>query len=128
MELEQFISNMMRMSVHGRLWHWGTDIAQHHTTFETFLKTNEELTDSIVESSLGYDVKLNLSQIGVESALGGSYSIDNAKKLISDYRESIHAMKKKLDSSNESFSTELDAILDDASELCSKTLYMLRLN
>jgi len=128
MELEKFVSSMMEMSVMGRLWHWSTDTAQHHVTFETFLKENEMLTDSIVESSLGYDIKINLSKVGVNGALGGEYSIENARKTISDYRSKIHGFKKELESNDENFSIELDAILDDATELCSKTLYLLRLS
>lgn len=128
MNLEKFVSAMMEMSVMGRLWHWSTDVAQHHVTFESFLKENENLTDSIVESSLGYDIKIDLSKVGVNGALGGAYSIERAKKSISDYRAQIHDFKKELESSDENSSVELDAILDDATELCSKTLYLLRLS
>lgn len=127
MELEQFVSKMMSLSVMGRLWHWSTDVAQHHVTFETFLSQNEALTDSLVESTLGNNVKINFSKVGVENSLGGTYSIENAKETLAGYRSFIYDFKKHLDSNDENYSDELTTILDDATELCSKTLYMLRL-
>ena len=62
MSLEPLISEMMSINTKARLWHWMTDIAQHHTTFEQFLTQNEVLTDSFVESSLGNDLPLKLSR------------------------------------------------------------------
>lgn len=63
MKIEKLIALMMQMNIKARLWHWSTDVAQHHITIETFLTQNEQFTDSFVESVLGNDIKLDISQI-----------------------------------------------------------------
>ena len=127
MTLEQLISDMMGMNVSARLWHWTTDVAQHHTTYETFLTQNELLTDSLVESSLGNDTKLAFDKIGVKDTVVANYSLDSARASIKEYRENVFKMKKMLDESSNSSSDELITILDDVTELASKTLYLLKL-
>jgi len=127
MNLEKLVSDMMTMSTKGRLWHWMTDTAQHHTTFEQFLTQNENLTDSFVESALGNDIPIKLSEVGVSSASCKSYTIDAARAEISDYRTEVIQMKEKLGESSQSGSEELLTVLDDVVELTSKTLYMLKL-
>lgn len=127
MQFEPLVSNMMKMNTLARLWHWQTDTAQHHTTFEQFLTQNEGFTDSLVESALGNEMTLNLGKVGVDGAFQESYSIESARTLLKSYRDEIIAAKKSLDDSDLQGSDELDAILDDVVELSSKTLYLLRL-
>lgn len=67
--VEKLVSDMMRLNVMARLWHWSTDSAQHHVTFEQFLTENESLTDRFVESTLGNDIAISLSKIGVKDAI-----------------------------------------------------------
>ena len=128
MNFEVLISKMMKLNTMARLWHWMTDKAQHHTTFEQFLTQNETFTDSLVESALGNDIPLDLSKVGVDGAFQQSYSIDSARDVLKAYREEITSAKNALADSEISGSDELDAILDDVVELSSKTLYLLRLN
>ncbi len=127
MKLEPLVSAMMRINAMARIWHWMTNIAQHHTTFEQFLTQNETLTDSLMESALGNEVKLNFSEIGIKNAIETEYSIDNAKNEIKKYRALIFESKSSLDKSDVIGSEELVTILDDVTELCSKTLYLLKL-
>lgn len=127
MKLEKFVSHMLKMNTQARLWHWATDIAQHHTTFETFLTQNESFTDSFVESGLGNDFPFNLKEISVQSNMGGEYSLDKARQEISDYRRDVVEMQSTLEKSDSFGSSELVSILDDAVELCSKSLYLLKL-
>ncbi len=65
MNLEFLISSMMKLNIKARLWHWMTDTAQHHTTFEQFLTQNETLMDSLVESSLGNEVSIEFKNIKI---------------------------------------------------------------
>jgi len=127
MTLEKLVSSMMSMSVNGRLWHWTTDVAQHHTTYENFLTQNEQLTDSLVESALGNDYSLNFSQVGVKNAVSEEYSLEHSKNEIKKYRSKVLEMKTSLSDAEAAGSEELVTILDDVTELSSKTLYMLKL-
>ena len=127
MNIELLVSSMMRINVMARLWHWMTDIGQHHTTFETFLTQNETLTDSLMESALGNEMKINFSELGVKSAIETSYSIETAKSEIKHYRTQVMETKSALESSDKAGTQELVTILDDVVELSSKTLYLLNL-
>ena len=128
MKLENLVSQMMNMTVLGRLWHWSTDNAQHHITFEKFLTQNDTLVDSVVESALGNGIMIDFSSgVGVQNAQVAAYSIESAKKAISDYRQEVVAFQESLSESGSKGGSELATILDDVVELCSKTLYMLRL-
>jgi len=126
-ELEKFVSKMMAMNTYGRLWHWSTGNAQHHTTFEQFLTQNEQFTDSLVESALGNDVDLKTSNIDVTAAMGQPYELKDARESLSAYRSQVADIQKKFTKKDATYSAELTAILDDVVELCSKTLYLLRL-
>jgi hypothetical protein len=125
--MEALISNMMRMNTMGRLWHWMTDTAQHHTTFEQFLTQNETFTDSLVESTLGNDIALDFALVGVKEAIQPAYSLTHALDEIKAYRSQVIEARQSLESSNQMGSDELGTILDDVIELCSKTLYLLKL-
>jgi len=128
MSIESLVSKMMHMTVVGRLWHWMTDNAQHHVTYESFLTQNDTFVDSIVESALGNDISIDFSnQVGVKSALLESYSVESARKSISEYRSLVLDFQKKVSEDETLGKAELSTILDDVVELCSKTLYMLRL-
>lgn len=126
MDLEKFVSNMMTMNVNGRIWHWATDIAQHHLTYEKFLTENEALTDSFVESVLGNQVKFDINALSVNAALKGGYDLSAARTEISKYRASIGELQQNLEGQS-LYGAELITILDGAIELCSKTLYLLNL-
>lgn len=127
MKLEPMISNMMTLNTLARLWHWMTDIAQHHTTYEQFLTQNETLTDSLMESALGNEVEIDFSKVGVTNATQSSYSIGSATTALKSYRSSVLEMKSSLENLNTLGSDEFITILDDVVELTSKTLYLLRL-
>ena len=127
MKLETLVSDMMKMNVLARLWHWSTDVAQHHVTFEQFLTQNETFTDSLVESALGNDLELNITKVGVIEAVNPAYSIEFARKEISNYRERVSQARAHFDESNKASGNELVAILDGAIENASKTLYLLKL-
>ena len=127
MNLEQLISEMMTMNTKARLWHWMTDTAQHHTTFEQFLTQNEVHTDSFVESSLGNEWPLKLSSIGVLSGVCKTYSIGDARSELKSYRGAVIEIKKSLEDSDKIGSDELVTVLDGVVELTSKTLYLLNL-
>ena len=127
MNLETLVSKMMTMNTKARLWHWMTDTAQHHVTFEKFLTQNELLTDSFVESTLGNDLPLNLSEVGVLEGACKNYSLEISTSEIKNYRGLIMEMKNSLDHDNNMGSEELVTILDDVIELSSKTLYLLKL-
>jgi hypothetical protein len=127
MNLEPLVSEMMRVNVLARLWHWTTDVAQHHLTYEQFLTQNETFTDSLVESSLGNDINLSFDKIGVTNATLKNYSLDEAKKELNQYRSKVLEVQKSLEASEVQGSSELITILDDAVENTSKTLYLLRL-
>jgi hypothetical protein len=127
MSNEELISDMMKMNVCARLWHWTTDIAQHHTTYEQFLTQNELFTDSLVESTLGNDTQLDFSKIGVNGAVVAKYSLEDANKSLRSYRERVFQVKKNLEEVPNSANAELITILDNVTELASKTLYLLKL-
>jgi len=127
MNIEPLVSSMMRINNMARLWHWMTDNAQHHATYEQFLTSNETLTDSLMESALGNEVNLKFADIGVKNAVESEYSIANSTKEIREYRAKIFDAKKLLDAAEFAGSDELITILDDVTELSSKTLYMLKL-
>lgn len=127
MNLENLISEMMTMSVKARLWHWSTDVAQHHVTYEAFLTQNETSTDSLVESMLGNDTKLDFSKVGVQAAVVKEYSLENTQAILKEYRDTIFKSKQALEEVSRSSSNELITILDDVTELVSKTLYLLKL-
>jgi hypothetical protein len=124
---ELFVSSMMTINTKARLWHWMTDIAQHHVTFETFLTQNETLTDSLMESAMGNDFELDLTKIGVRDGLESEYSIERAKGELKVYRETVIESKAYFEGSKQRGSEELMTILDGVVELTSKTLYLLRL-
>lgn len=128
MNLEILVSNMMKMSVVARLWHWTTSQAQHHVAYEAFLTQNEALTDRFVEASLGNDIALNFKEIGVEKAIEGDYSLEDARSKIVTYRNLIFETKETLEKQTTPSSSELVTILDDVTELCSKTLYLIKLS
>jgi DNA-binding ferritin-like protein len=128
MNLESLVSQMMHMTVVGRLWHWTTDNAQHHVTYENFLTQNDNLVDSVVESALGNDMPINFSSgVGVQDAKVSAYSVEASRKALMEYRQDVVKFQEGLADSDSRGSTELATILDDVVELCSKTLYMLRL-
>ena len=127
MNLEVLVSDMMRMNVLARLWHWTTDTAQHHVTYEQFLTQNETFTDSLVESSLGNDLPMSFDKVGVKEALIESYSLDKAREELKNFRSRVTEVRSSLDSSDKPSSSELVAILDDVVENASKTLYLLKL-
>ena len=128
MNLESLVSQMMHMTVVGRLWHWTTDNAQHHVTYENFLTQNDTLVDSVVESALGNDLPIDFSSgVGVQDAKVASYSVEASRKALSEYRDDVVKFQETLSSSDSRGCAELATILDDVIELCSKTLYMLRL-
>lgn len=128
MNLEKFISEMMSMHVTARLWHWLTDSAQDHVTFELFSNQNEVYADSFVEAALGNDIKLSITKIGVTDAVVENYSIENARKKLQDYRSHVAEVKSYLSKGEIPGGDELVTILDDVTVLCSKTLYLLKLN
>ena len=127
MELEKFVSEMMSLGVYGRLCHWATSSAQHHTTFESFLTQNEQFTDSFVESALGNDVDLKIDKISINVSLDGKYDLKVAKDMIKNYRKQISEMQETIGKTNPNAEGELVGVLDDLVELCSKTLYLLKL-
>ena len=127
MPLETFVSDMMRINNLARLWHWTTDRAQHHTTYEQFLTQNEQFTDSFVESILGNDLPLALDKVGVQNAFVKTYDLTGVREEISSYRQTIVQAQKNIEEFNQPASSELVSILDDVVELCSKTLYLLKL-
>lgn len=128
MSLEKFISEMMSMHVTARLWHWLTDSAQDHITFEQFSNENEVYADSFVEAALGNDIKLSLSKIGVTNAVVENYSVESARQKLQKYRSEVADVKAFLSSGEIPGGDELVTILDDVTVLCSKTLYLLKLN
>lgn len=115
------------MNVNSRLWHWTTTSAQQHIVFEQFLTQNELLTDRFVESSLGNDLNLNFKKIGVNEANLEHFPLDQAGDKIKNYRNFIFENKNEITKNSEAVSDELISILDDVTELCSKTLYLLKL-
>ena len=127
MAIEKLITEMMTVNVKARLWHWMTDIAQHHTTFEQFLTQNEALTDSLVESAMGNEFGLEFNKIGVQEAMISNYSLQEAKGDIKSYRSNVIGLKSELGSTDKLGAEELTTILDDVIELCSKTMYLLNL-
>ncbi len=126
MNLELLISNMMTINIKARLWHWMTDIAQHHTTYEQFLTQNEVLMDSFVESSLGNDIKLEFSKIKTKTE-NESYKLENAINELKQYRSNVSEIKLTLSGKDTPEANELLTILDGVTELSSKTLYLLKL-
>ncbi len=127
MSYEVFVSEMMSISVYGRMCHWATPSAQQHVTFETFLTQNEQLTDSFVESIMGNELQFSPDKLNVSSSLGGVYGIDSAKSRIKSYRKKINEMQSAIADKKIAAEGELVSILDDLIELCSKTLYLLKL-
>ncbi len=127
MELEKTISKMLEINVKSRVWHWMTDSVQQHTTFENFLTQNETLTDSLVESALGNDIHLNFKQVTVMHPGQDKFDIKIARDEITNYRKLIHSYKNELSKSDLTGADELVTILDDVTELSSKTLYLLKL-
>lgn len=128
MNFEPFISSMMSISVLGRLWHWTTDTSQHHRVFEDFLTKNEDLTDSFVESILGNDLKMNIFEyVGVKDSTITNYNLTDIRNTISNYRDKVINLQNSLNESDINAHSELVVILDDVVELCSKTLYLLKL-
>ena len=98
MKLELLVSDMMRMNVLARLWHWTTDTATHHTSYEQFLTQNETLTDSLVESALGNDRIINFAEVGVVEAISKSYSLQEARSELMRYRNEVFKHKQSLSS------------------------------
>ena len=127
MKIESLVSDMMLMNSKARLWHWATGSAQHHTTFESFLTQNETMTDSFVESALGNDFPINLDTVGFSEFKAGVYKIEEAREEIKSYRLRISEAKINLEKNDHFGSSELVNVLDDVTELCSKTLYLLKL-
>ena len=127
MKLEKFISDMMSLGVYGRLCHWATSSAQHHTTFESFLTQNEQFTDSFVESALGNDVDLKIEKISINVSLETKYDLNTAKEMIKTYRTKVSNMQQTIGNMSPNAEGELISVLDDLVELCSKTLYLLKL-
>ena len=127
MQLENFVAHMMAMNVNGRLWHWGTSSAQHHTTFENFLTQNEQFTDSLVESVLGNDIDFSVSKIGVTTNIEAGYDLAAARGQIASYRGQVLELQAELEKIDKHYQSELTSILDNVVELCSKTLYLLKL-
>ena len=127
MELETLISSMMKINIQSRLWHWMTDSAQQHTTFESFLTQNETFTDSLVESALGNDISIDFSKINVVEKSISTFKVEDSREKIKSYRHMINKFKQSLSKSDLNGSEELIAILDDITELSSKSLYLLKL-
>ena len=127
MKIEYLISEMKSINVYARIWHWTTESAQHHTTFEQFLTQNETLTDSLVESILGNDVKLSFREIAVKDVSVPEYSLETARAQLNGYRSRVLEQKKALEKAGLPGAEEFITILDDVTELVSKTLYLLKL-
>ncbi len=127
MKLEGFVSNMMKINSQARLWHWGTDIAQHHVTFEQFLNQNILNTDSFVESLLGNNHDFQVNNVDYSVKLETAYSLESARNTISNFRSEVQDMQSTLEKEGIPGSGELITILDDVVELSSKTLYLLKL-
>lgn len=127
MKIETLISHMMRLSVLSRLWHWTTDSAQHHVTYEQFLTQNEQLTDSFVEAALGNDIPVAFGNVGVGEGFEKGYSLEKSVSEIKEYRKHIYEAKTAFETDHPENAEELINILDDVAELISKTLYLLKL-
>ena len=127
MRIESLVSTMMSLNVKARLWHWITDAASHHTTFEQFLTQNEALTDSLMESALGNDVVVDFTQVGVETSRVPEYRLTQVNKELKNYRSLVRRSQKEFEEIDSEASTELITILDDVAELTSKTVYLLKL-
>ncbi len=117
----------MKINIQSRLWHWMTDSAQQHTTFESFLTQNETFTDSLVESALGNDISIDFSKINVVEKSISTFKVEDSREKIKSYRHMINKFKQSLSKSDLNGSEELIAILDDITELSSKSLYLLKL-
>ena len=127
MKKETLVTDMFKINVQARLWHWATPVAQHHTTFEAFLAENEQNMDRLVESILGNTEEFDVSAVQVSDAVMGDYDLSKAKATILEYRDTVHAAKKKL-SDDSVLEEEMSVILDDVLESCSKTMYLLKLS
>ena len=127
MKNELLVSDMLTMNTLARLWHWTTDNAQHHVTYEQFLTQNETFTDSFVESALGNDLEFQFQEVGVTNARIEKYDLQTSRENLKNYRQRVFEAKKFLEESESSANSELIAILDDVTELTSKTLYLLKL-
>ena len=127
MQFEKFISEMMRINTMARLWHWSTDTAQHHVTFEQFLTQNILFTDSFVESLMGNDQPFKVDTVDFNVSLSEGYSLDKARAELMSFRSNVVSMQDVLEKEKLPASSELIAILDDVVEGTSKTLYLLKL-
>lgn len=127
MQFEKFVSEMMKINTMARLWHWGTDTAQHHVTFEQFLTQNTEFTDSFVESLMGNDQTFKVDSIDFTVSASKGYSLEGARSELSTFRSNVISMQQVLEKESLPASNELIAILDDVVEGTSKTLYLLKL-
>jgi len=127
MELEKLISEMLHINIQSRLWHWMTDSVQQHTTYETFLTQNETFMDSLVESALGNDISINFKQVQAQGNNSKDFDLKFTRDEIKKYRKLVSDYKNKLSTTQLQGADELVTILDDVTELSSKTLYLLKL-
>lgn len=127
MQFENFVSEMMKINTLARLWHWGTDIAQHHVTYEQFLTQNTQFTDSFVESLMGNDHEFKVAAVDFKVSLEDGYSLNASREHLVTFRSRVVSMQETLEKESFPGSTELVTILDDVVEGTSKTLYLLKL-
>jgi hypothetical protein len=127
MKIESLITQMMTVNVRARLWHWTTDNAQHHVTYENFLTQNELFTDSLVESALGNDRSIDFTRVGVKEGTLNEYKHSETIADLKAYRSVVAEAKAVMEKEGGGANLEFITVLDNVTENISKSLYLLRL-
>ena len=127
-KIDEFVSNTMSFLNNIQVYHWQTQSYAEHEALGEYYETLTQLNDKLVESWQGnQNTRLRFSE--------GPYSIENyfskeeTKNKIAEFKEQVTTISGFVSELNETNQfDDIENILEEISEVNSRTLYLLSLS
>ena len=127
-KIDEFVSNTMSFLNNIQVYHWQTQSYSEHEALGEYYETLTQLNDKLVESWQGnQNTRLRFSE--------GPYSIENyfskeeTKNKIAEFKEQVTTISGFVSELNETNQfDDIENILEEISEVNSRTLYLLSLS
>tara|TARA_B100001989_G_scaffold7697_1_gene5167 strand:+ start:1923 stop:2330 length:408 start_codon:yes stop_codon:yes gene_type:complete len=127
-KIDQFVSDTINFLNNIQVYHWQTQSYSEHEALGEFYESLTKLNDKFVESWQGnQNTRLRFSE--------GPYSLENyfskeeTKNRITEYKNQVSEISKFVSQLNETNEfDDIENILEEISEVNSRTLYLLSLN
>ena len=127
-KIDEFVSYTMSFLNNIQVFHWQTQSYAEHQALGEYYESLTDLNDKFVESWQGnQNTRLKFSE--------GPYSLQNyfskekTKNMIIDFKNQVTQISGYVSELNESNSfADIENILEEISEINSRTLYLLSLN